>query len=357
MKKNILFLFLLLSTVINAQQYQLYQINLKGNTTASIDGATDVLSAVIPKGSTLTSCEIKVSHPTGYNSVNQNRQIVNSYNVYCSSNNFSRIEETDNYGNEYSKYTQTTSITSSFSVQQYYTAETKALLSNGFLSTASFPVTGIPANISAIYTKPSPNVESNDSYISSRAHSLTYGCTSMQDAVQKIAQWVIGEIKYYHDPIVGNTIQHASQVIRRGSGNCAGYTQLIIAMFRSVGIPARYVSGALLRYPYSVNNTIFTTPLKLGETGPGSHAVYEVYYPDKGEWVMADPQGSLNFIPTHFVAHQKLPDESYGGRVSANIGYTGTIMPTITPYDMCGTVTSFSNNFAIHNYSVSLVSG
>lgn len=353
MRKYITIIIILLCfrSVVYAQNSN-YQINLKGNTKATINGSTDVINIVIPVGSSIKESIIKVSHPADYFYSGQNGQTASSYDVTCNSNNFNRVEETDIYGNKYSKFTQTSPITTTVTVQQFYSATTEALLTNGFTSTASFPVTNVPANILTDYTWPTTNIQSNDPAIRNKAVSLTSGCTQLQDAVQKISQWVIGSITY-KTSTNNNLDMTASLVFSRNpkSGNCAGYTNLIIAMLRSVGIPARYISGVILKYQFSVSNNIFVNPIPMGSSASGSHAEYEVYYPDKGEWVMADPQSSLNFSSTNFVRHQQVPDVCDKPLLYINAPYTGN-MPTVSQNDMCGSITSFTNNFAVDGYSV-----
>jgi transglutaminase-like putative cysteine protease len=73
------------------------------------------------------------------------------------------------------------------------------------------------------------------------------------------------------------------EVLARGSGVCQDYAHLAVAMCRSLGIPARYVSGYL-----------FTTNDATGVEGEGdvvkvqTHAWFEAALPDLG-WLALDP--------------------------------------------------------------------
>ncbi len=347
MKKFIMIITLLFCVCILANaQYQNFLYNLKGNTKATINGNINVVSVTIPNGGAIFNCNIKVSHPNTNVASGQNSQrIVYYWLEATNSGNFDKVEIPDIYGNEYSTFTQKSPINTSFAIQQEYTAYTEVSLANGFTSSASFlPVTNVPFDIIANYTQPTTNIQSNNTNISNLAHSLTSGCTRMQDAVQKIAQWVFGYINFSSSSNDDNLDMTATDVFNRKSGNCAGYTNLIIAMLRSVGIPARYLSGYILNYPYNIQfgSTIRTTGI-----GSGSHAVYEVYYSDKG-WVMADPQISLNFCSTHFVRHQQFPDPN--GKVFSLTAQATAPPPTITRN--LPSITSFTNNYIADGYSV-----
>lgn len=353
MKRIYIILMVLLCVAKNGYsqtQYQNYLIDLKGSAAATIDGSTYVIQYILPNGTSLSNGKIRVYHPTDYYSLCTNSLRTDSYNLFCTSNNFNRVEVTDNYGNTFSEFTQTSPITETFNVQQAYTTHTEALLTNGFTSLAPFPVTNVPADIQATYCQPTASIQSNDPDISNLAHQLTADCTKMQDAVWRIAQWTFGHI-FSLASTNDNNDMSASQVFHRIpiSGNCAGKTNLTIAMLRSVGIPARYVSGVILPYPYHIQ--FYSNSLPGGDGGPGSHAVYEVYYPDKSNWVIADSQSSLNFCSTHFVSHVIVPDAKNIYYLSQNFICNG-IPPEILSNDMCGSISSFTNNYvADGNYT------
>jgi hypothetical protein len=164
--------------------------------------------------------------------------------------------------------------------------------------------------------------------------------------VQKIAQWVVGSISYTSSTNK-NVDMNASLVFSRKTGNCAGYTNLTIAMLRSIGIPARFVSGFSIQYPISLPFTGSSIPW--GDGVPAWHAVYEVYYPDKGKWVMADPQSTLNFCSTHFVRHNSGPDNC--DKVFNYVFSVTGKNPIITVGNYDATITSFTNRYSYKNYS------
>ncbi|WP_343601507.1 transglutaminase family protein [Mycobacterium sp.] len=63
------------------------------------------------------------------------------------------------------------------------------------------------------------------------------------EAVAAAARWVRGELDY----VVGTTGVHSSglDALRKGKGVCQDFAHLTLIVLRSMGIPARYVSGYL----------------------------------------------------------------------------------------------------------------
>ncbi|MBS1695910.1 MAG: transglutaminase family protein [Actinobacteria bacterium] len=98
-----------------------------------------------------------------------------------------------------------------------------------------------------------------------------------QDAVIAAAEWVHGELDY----VPGTTGVHSSglDALREGKGVCQDFAHLSLILLRSMGIPARYVSG----YLHPKNKA------KVGDTVDGqSHA-----------WVQAWTGGWWNYDPTN----------------------------------------------------------
>ncbi|TGD90864.1 transglutaminase family protein [Mycolicibacterium sp. CH28] len=98
-----------------------------------------------------------------------------------------------------------------------------------------------------------------------------------QEAVVAAAQWVHSELKY----VPGTTGVHSSGIdaLREGKGVCQDFAHLSLIMLRSMGIPARYVSG----YLHPKRNAV------IGDTVDGqSHA-----------WIQAWTGGWWNYDPTN----------------------------------------------------------
>ncbi len=95
------------------------------------------------------------------------------------------------------------------------------------------------------------------------------------DAVMAVAQWVRSELDY----VPGTTGVHSSglDALREGKGVCQDFAHLSLIMLRSMGIPARYVSGYL--HP--------THEAGVGDTIDGqSHAWIQAW---TGGWWHYDP--------------------------------------------------------------------
>jgi len=97
------------------------------------------------------------------------------------------------------------------------------------------------------------------------------------DAIVEAAKWVNTELDY----VPGTTGVHSSglDALREGKGVCQDFAHLTLILLRSMGIPARYVSGYL--HP--------NDEAKVGETIDGqSHA-----------WIQAWTGGWWNYDPTN----------------------------------------------------------
>jgi len=89
------------------------------------------------------------------------------------------------------------------------------------------------------YLRPEPGVESEDPEITKLARDLTKGMTDPWDGARRLGNWVSREIRYF--PAGGS----ARQTLSSRQGPCQGYASLVVALCRSVGIPARLVSGCM----------------------------------------------------------------------------------------------------------------
>jgi transglutaminase-like putative cysteine protease len=101
------------------------------------------------------------------------------------------------------------------------------------------------------------------------------GALSPQDAAVAIAEWVRAQVEYMPGSTGVRTSAQEAWSLRKGV--CQDIAQLTLGLLRSVGIPARYVSGYL--YPKS--------DAAVGETVAGqSHAWVEWWC---GDWYGFDP--------------------------------------------------------------------
>ncbi len=118
----------------------------------------------------------------------------------------------------------------------------------------------------AIFLLPSRLVD--PSKLEALAREILGGETSLRRALVALTDWVYREIKYERGHTTVETMAH--EVVEIGRGVCQDKAHLLIGLLRSIGVPARYVSGALTDTP--------------GET----HAWVEAYWPGEG-WVPIDP--------------------------------------------------------------------
>jgi transglutaminase-like putative cysteine protease len=101
------------------------------------------------------------------------------------------------------------------------------------------------------------------------------------ELVHKVAHYIHSHFEYARDVTLSTS--PIDDVLEHGKGVCQDFTHLMIAILRSFGIPARYVSGYLHR------------PNKDSQ----SHAWCEVWLPDLG-WVGIDPTNDL-VLNDHFI--------------------------------------------------------
>ena len=149
-----------------------------------------------------------------------------------------------------------------------------------------FPLRNLPEEI-VPYTLPSDNIDSDDNNIIILSSSLAEGEDDLYIVVNKLANWVKISVKYSLDTLTAEVSQKASWVMNAREGVCDEITTLFIAMTRSVGIPARYISGVAYTNWKGMNDF-------------GHHAWAEVYFPGYG-WLPFDiTYNQMGFIdPGH----------------------------------------------------------
>ncbi|PIN72572.1 hypothetical protein COV21_01740, partial [Candidatus Woesearchaeota archaeon CG10_big_fil_rev_8_21_14_0_10_45_5] len=111
-----------------------------------------------------------------------------------------------------------------------------------------------------------------DDDIAKKASEITNGSDNLFEAVSRLNFWVNNNVKY--DISYGNVVEDSVWVFENRRGTCDEFATLFIAMCRSIGIPARYVSGMA----YSSLPEI---------SGFGNHAWAEAYFPGYG-WLSFD---------------------------------------------------------------------
>ena len=130
------------------------------------------------------------------------------------------------------------------------------------------------------YLRASPH--SNwDQAIFERARDAIQESDGVPEAVAAISDAVTSSLEY--EPGVTYVGVEVADVLSQGKGVCQDFAHLGIAMCRSVGIPARYVSG----YLYAADQTMAVTPDE-PELDVQTHAWIEAFVPGHGWWAL-DP--------------------------------------------------------------------
>jgi len=134
-----------------------------------------------------------------------------------------------------------------------------------------FPINSIPSEYET-YLLPTEHINSDDELITETASKIIGDEDDLYEAVFKIAEWGNTNINYSLETLTEELTQDSRWVLENRKGVCDELTVLFIAMLRSQGIPAKFVSGQ------SYTSII---------PGFGNHAWAEVYFPGKG-WVPFD---------------------------------------------------------------------
>jgi transglutaminase-like putative cysteine protease len=130
------------------------------------------------------------------------------------------------------------------------------------------------------YLRPSPHA-TWDEQVADRAREAVAGVSDVVDAALAIS----GAVTKSMDYVPGATYVGVdlTEVLAQGQGVCQDFAHLGVAMCRSVGIPARYVSG----YLYAAEQTRAVAPDE-PELNVQTHAWIEVFVPGHGWWAL-DP--------------------------------------------------------------------
>ncbi|MBI4738094.1 transglutaminase domain-containing protein [Candidatus Woesearchaeota archaeon] len=145
----------------------------------------------------------------------------------------------------------------------------------------------LPADV-VEFTKPTPNIDSEDPAIIEKASEIAAGEDDLYIVVSKIGLWTKTNVDYNLSTLTADVSQKASWVLENRKGVCDELTSLFIALLRTLGIPARFISG------------IAYTDSPLFPENWGAHGWAEVYFPEAG-WVPFDvTYGEFGFVdPTH----------------------------------------------------------
>lgn len=143
------------------------------------------------------------------------------------------------------------------------------------------------------YLQITETIDSDNPEIIAKASELAEGEDDLFKVAFNLAEWVERNVNYDLNTLTATASQKASWVLENREGVCDEMTSLFIAMARSLGIPARFVSG------------ISYTTSELFDYNWQPHGWAEVYFPGIG-WVSFDITfGEFGYID---VTHIKLRD-------------------------------------------------
>lgn len=135
------------------------------------------------------------------------------------------------------------------------------------------------------YLTPTPHATWTDR-IAGWAADAVHRCTTVTEAAAAIQAAVGAQLDYEPGAtVVGTSVE---EVFAHGRGVCQDYAHLALAAFRSLGLPARYVSG----YLYAADSSSGDSPTDDDEIEVSTHAWVEVHVPDHGWWGL-DPTNQL----------------------------------------------------------------
>ncbi|MFH1972004.1 MAG: transglutaminase domain-containing protein [archaeon] len=140
--------------------------------------------------------------------------------------------------------------------------------------------------------------------IEAQAREIIGGEDDLYKIIYKLANWTETNIEYDLNTITSSSVQPSSWVLENRQGVCDELTNLFISFCRSLGIPARFVSGI------AYTNTIH-------DFGP--HGWAEVYIDD--QWIPVDvTYGMYGWIDP---SHVKFKDTVDSGESSASFLWKG----------------------------------
>lgn len=140
------------------------------------------------------------------------------------------------------------------------------------------------ANTLRQYLVPSPHVAWAEGLRAAATH-VASGSPTAVDAVRAVNDAVVAGLTYEQGATyVGMGVD---AVLEQGKGVCQDFAHVAIAMCRSVGIPARYVSG----YLYAESQADGVMPVT-PEVAIQTHAWFEAFVPGFGWWAL-DPTNPL----------------------------------------------------------------
>jgi len=133
-----------------------------------------------------------------------------------------------------------------------------------------------------LYKLPRYGLMEHDKEILELAKSIVKGISSEYDKVKAIHDWVTENI-WYDD---NATIEDSDNILQTKRAVCESYARLTVDLLKAAGIPAKYISGAVIGsrgFDDILNENVFMWT----GSGIGIHAWCEAYA--DGRWIIMDP--------------------------------------------------------------------
>lgn len=170
-----------------------------------------------------------------------------------------------------------------------------------------FPIQNLPQEYSE-FVEPTEIIDITPE-IRSKAASLAGGQDDLYVVVFRVADWVNSNIEYNLSSFTAEASLPSSWVLQEKQGVCDELSNLFISMVRSLGIPARFVSG------------VAYTESELFPEKWGAHGWVEVYFPEYG-WVPFDvTYNQLGFVDA---THIKLWSGVDSNKYNVNYEWKGS---------------------------------
>ena len=161
-----------------------------------------------------------------------------------------------------------------------------------------FPILSIDPSLRS-YLEPTDNIDINDDILV-KATSIAQDKENLIEVVFGVADWVNQNINYDLNSLTAAAVQKSSWVLANRQGVCDEITSLFISMLRSIGVPARFVSGMV----YTNLDYSF-----------GNHGWAEVYFEGYG-WIPFDVTfGQYGWIdPSHVKLSDSVDSATYSAK-------------------------------------------
>jgi transglutaminase-like putative cysteine protease len=156
------------------------------------------------------------------------------------------------------------------------------------------------------FSLPSNEVQSDHPQMIALAQAITKNKTNDRDRSQAIHTWVTKNIAYDVETYFAGTYRtnyptDAISVLKNGKSICQGYSSVIAALHRAIGIPAKIVTGITINITDSDENVNPIWESALKNKTYGEHAWNEVLI--DGKWEVLDAtwdSGYVNFETKQF---------------------------------------------------------